>query len=312
MSKLTPAEFFPMFLEAIFVIIGLQFFYTAYRTSKDSSRDKKATTVGFWLILGILFALGKVLPPKISGGLVVLIALISLVDGIMIKGIKEVDEKVQIASSKRLGGKVFLPVIVMAVLAIVIAKIIPESSSSVLGLTAIIAICYAMIMTKSSFKDMLNSSDRMVQQVGVVAILPQLLAALGAIFAAAGVGDVIAKIIGGIIPTVNPWTGAIAYVLGMVIFTMIMGNAFAAFTVITAGIGVPFVLAQGANPAIAAALAMTSGYCGTLLTPMAGNFNLLPVALLEMKDKNKIIKDQALLSIILILVHILLMRFWAF
>lgn len=312
MSKLTPAEFFPMFLEAIFVIIGLQFFYTAYRTSKDSSRDKKATTVGFWLILGILFALGKVLPPKISGGLVVLIALISLVDGIKIKGIKEVDEKVQIASSKRLGGKVFLPVIVMAVLAIVIAKIIPESSSSVLGLTAIIAICYAMIMTKSSFKDMLNSSDRMVQQVGVVAILPQLLAALGAIFAAAGVGDVIAKIIGGIIPTVNPWTGAIAYVLGMVIFTMIMGNAFAAFTVITAGIGVPFVLAQGANPAIAAALAMTSGYCGTLLTPMAGNFNLLPVALLEMKDKNKIIKDQALLSIILILVHILLMRFWAF
>ncbi|WP_297788878.1 DUF979 family protein [uncultured Anaerococcus sp.] len=312
MSKLTPAEFFPMFLEAIFVIIGLQFFYTAYRTSKDSSRDKKATTVGFWLILGILFALGKVLPPKISGGLVVLIALISLVDGIKIKGIKEVNEKVQIASSKRLGGKVFLPVIVMAVLAIVIAKIIPESSSSVLGLTAIIAICYAMIMTKSSFKDMLNSSDRMVQQVGVVAILPQLLAALGAIFAAAGVGDVIAKIIGGIIPTVNPWTGAIAYVLGMVIFTMIMGNAFAAFTVITAGIGVPFVLAQGANPAIAAALAMTSGYCGTLLTPMAGNFNLLPVALLEMKDKNKIIKDQALLSIILILVHILLMRFWAF
>lgn len=312
MSKLTPAEFFPMFLEAIFVIIGLQFFYTAYRTSKDSSRDKKATTVGFWLILGILFALGKVLPPKISGGLVVLIALISLVDGIKIKGIKEVDEKVQIASSKRLGGKVFLPVIVMAVLAIVIAKIIPESSSSVLGLTAIIAICYAMIMTKSSFKDMLNSSDRMVQQVGVVAILPQLLAALGAIFAAAGVGDVIAKIIGGIIPTVNPWTGAITYVLGMVIFTMIMGNAFAAFTVITAGIGVPFVLAQGANPAIAAALAMTSGYCGTLLTPMAGNFNLLPVALLEMKDKNKIIKDQALLSIILILVHILLMRFWAF
>lgn len=312
MSKLTPAEFFPMFLEAIFVIIGLQFFYTAYRTSKDSSRDKKATTVVFWLILGTLFALGKVLPPKISGGLVVLIALISLVDGIKIKGIKEVDEKVQISSSKRLGGKVFLPVIVMAVLAIVIAKLIPESSSSVLGLTAIIAICYAMLMTKSSFKDMLNSSDRMVQQVGVVAILPQLLAALGAIFAAAGVGDVIAKIIGGIIPTVNPWTGAIAYVLGMVIFTMIMGNAFAAFTVITAGIGVPFVLAQGANPAIAAALAMTSGYCGTLLTPMAGNFNLLPVALLEMKDKNKIIKDQALLSIILILVHILLMRFWAF
>ena len=262
---MTRAEFFPMFLEFIFVIIGLQFFYTAYRVSKDPSKEKKLTTIIFWIILGVLFALGKVIPSEISGILVVLIAIISLVDGIKIKGSKEVSEKIQIASSKKLGVKVFLPVIIMAVLAIVIAKIIPESSSSVLGLTAIIAVVFAMVLTKSSFKDMLDSSDRMVQQVGAVAILPQLLAALGAIFAAAGVGDVIAKIIGGIIPTVNPWTGAIAYVLGMVIFTMIMGNAFAAFTVITAGIGVPFVIAQGADPAIAAALAMTSGYCLSLI-----------------------------------------------
>ena len=169
-----------------------------------------------------------------------------------------------------------------------------------------------MIMTKTSFAGMMKQSDRMVQQVGAVAILPQLLAALGAIFAAAGVGDVIASIIGGMIPTISPWTGSIAYVLGMVIFTAIMGNAFAAFTVITAGIGVPFVIAQGADPAIAAALAMTAGYCGTLLTPMAGNFNVLPVGLLEMEDKNGVIKEQALFSILMIVVHILLMRFWAF
>ena len=98
----------------------------------------------------------------------------------------------------------------------------------------------------------------------------------------------------------------------MVVFTAIMGNAFAAFTVITAGIGVPFVIAQGADPAIAAALAMTAGYCGTLMTPMAGNFNVLPVGLLEMKDRNGVIKEQAPLSILMIVAHILLMRFWAF
>ena len=200
----------------------------------------------------------------------------------------------------------------MAVLAIILAKLIPESSSSILGFTAIVALVIIMIMTKTNFAGMMKQSDRMVQQVGSVAILPQLLAALGAIFAAAGVGDVIASIIGGMIPTISPWTGSIAYVLGMVIFTAIMGNAFAAFTVITAGIGVPFVIAQGADPAIAAALAMTAGYCGTLLTPMAGNFNVLPVGLLEMEDKNGVIKEQALFSILMIVVHILLMRFWAF
>ncbi|MFO3715865.1 5-oxoproline transporter, DUF979 family subunit [Anaerococcus cruorum] len=306
------ADFFPKFLEFIFVLIGLQFFYTAYRVARSEDNEKKFTTVVFWLILGTLFAFGKLIPSMISGILVVIIGIISLINGIMVKGAIINDERVEVEGSNRLGNKIFIPVIVMAVLAIIIAKLIPDSSSSVLGFTAIIAIIVAMIMTKSGFGSMMKQSDRMVQQVGSVAILPQLLAALGAIFAAAGVGDVIASIIGNMIPTVNPWTGSIAYVLGMVVFTAIMGNAFAAFTVITAGIGVPFVIAQGADPAIAAALAMTAGYCGTLMTPMAGNFNVLPVGLLDMKDRNGVIKEQAPLSILMIIAHILLMRFWAF
>lgn len=305
-------DFFPKFLEFIFVLIGLQFFYTAYRAARSEDNEKKFTTVVFWIILGTLFAFGKLIPAMVSGILVVIIGIISLINGIMVKGAIINDERIEVEGSNRLGNKIFIPVIVMAVLAIIIAKLIPDSSSSVLGFTAIIAIIVAMIMTRSGFGSMMKQSDRMVQQVGSVAILPQLLAALGAIFAAAGVGDVIASIIGNMIPTVNPWTGSIAYVLGMVIFTAIMGNAFAAFTVITAGIGVPFVIAQGADPAIAAALAMTAGYCGTLMTPMAGNFNVLPVGLLDMKDRNGVIKEQAPLSIIMIIAHILLMRFWAF
>ena len=305
-------EFFVKFLEFIYVLIGLQFFYTAYRVFRAEDNDKKATTMAFWIILGVLFAFGKLIPPMVSGALVVVIGIISLINGIVVKGAITNDEATEVEGSNRLGNKIFIPVIVMAVLAIILAKLIPESSSSILGFTAIVALVIIMIMTKTNFAGMMKQSDRMVQQVGAVAILPQLLAALGAIFAAAGVGDVIASIIGGMIPTISPWTGSIAYVLGMVIFTAIMGNAFAAFTVITAGIGVPFVIAQGADPAIAAALAMTAGYCGTLLTPMAGNFNVLPVGLLEMEDKNGVIKEQALFSILMMVVHILLMRFWAF
>ncbi|MDU5230393.1 MAG: DUF979 family protein [Anaerococcus sp.] len=309
---ISTSDFFPKFLEIIYVLIGLQFFYTAYRVARSEDNEKKITTVIFWIILGVLFAFGKLIPSIISGILVVIIGIISLMNGIMVKGAIINDQKLEVEGSDKLGNKIFIPVIVMAVLAIILAKLIPDSSSSVLGFTAIVAIIIVMIMTKSSVKDMMKQSDRMVQQVGAVAILPQLLAALDAIFAAAGVGDVIASIIGGMIPIVNPWTGSIAYVLGMVIFTAIMGNAFAAFTVITAGIGVPFVIAQGADPAIAAAIAMTAGYCGTLLTPMAGNFNVLPVGLLEMKDRNGVIKEQTLFSIIMIIAHILLMRFWAF
>jgi len=76
---------------------------------------------------------------------------------------------------------------------------------------------------------------------------------------------------------------------------------------------VPFVLAQGANPAIAGALALTAGFCGTLLTPMAANFNIVPTAILEMKDKkNGVIKYQAPVAIVMLIIHIILMYTWAF
>ena len=51
---------------------------------------------------------------------------------------------------------------------------------------------------------------------------------------------------------------------------MIMGNAFAAFPVMAAGIALPFlIIGHGAKPAPLVALGMLSGYCGTLMTPMA-------------------------------------------
>ena len=133
------------------------------------------------------------------------------------------------------------------------------------------------------------------------------------LFTASGVGQVISKGISSFLPEGNHLIGAIAYILGMVLFfTMLMGNAFAAFTVITASIGIPFVISQGGDPIVAGALAMTAGFCGTLLTPMAANFNTLPVALLEMKQEFGVIKAQAPIALVLIVIHIALMYFWAF
>lgn len=183
-----------------------------------------------------------------------------------------------------------------------------------MGIGAIVATISGLIITKASANEAIEEGNRLLQQVGPFSILPQLLAALGALFNAAGVGEVIASGISKAIPTGNiVFGGVIAYCVGMAVFTMIMGNAFAAFAVITAGIGIPFVYNQGgANPAIAGALALTAGYCGTLLTPMAANFNIVPAAILEIKDKNKVIKTQAPIALILLAIHIVLMLVWAF
>jgi uncharacterized membrane protein len=101
-----------------------------------------------------------------------------------------------------------------------------------------------------------------------------------------------------------------AYCIGMILFTICLGNAFAAFAVITGGIGLPFIVnAHGGNPAIMAAIGMLSGYCGTLLTPLAANFNLVPVMLLELEDKNAVIKAQAPIGLALFAFNLLLMEF---
>lgn len=93
----------------------------------------------------------------------------------------------------------------------------------------------------------------------------------------------------------------------MAVFTIIMGNAFVAITVMTVGIGAPFVLQYGADPVVIGSLALTCGYCGTLCTPMAVNFNMGPVAILEMKDKNGVIKKQVLVAVIMLVVQIVMM-----
>ena len=167
-------------------------------------------------------------------------------------------------------------------------------------------------ISKSNVKEANDESIRLLSQVGPTAILPQILAALGTLFTVTGVGDVIAGGVSQVIPEGNIWLGVIAYCVGMVVFTAVMGNAFAAFSVITAGIGVPFVFALGANPLIAGALALTAGFCGTLLTPMAANFNIVPASILELKNQYGVIKAQAPFAIIMLIIHIILMRFLAF
>ena len=111
-------------------------------------------------------------------------------------------------------------------------------------------------------------------------------------------------------PTNYAFVAVAAYCIGMLLFTMIMGNAFAAFAVITGGIGLPLIVQlHGGNPAIMAALGMFAGYCGTLMTPMAANFNIVPTMLLNLKDKNAVIKAQVPIAIPVFIVNMLLMYF---
>jgi len=158
---------------------------------------------------------------------------------------------------------------------------------------------------------------RLIETVGWAAILPQMLASLGAVFLASGVGKQVGQLFSEHLVLDTRLAAVAAYCVGMALFTMLMGNAFAAFPVMTAAVGLPVVVHRfGGSPAVVCAIGMLSGFCGTLMTPMAANFNVVPANLLELPDRdaafNGVIRTQVPTALPLLASNILLMWWLAF
>lgn len=301
--------------EFFFIIIGIIFIICGVYALRDKELKTRIPTAIFWFLLAFTFILGPYIPRWITGVIILIIAGLTSMNQVKQPKTDVPTEEFTRKSADRIGNKIFIPAISLAVIAVIVAYILVElelSTIHAIGISAAIALVIAFVITKAPVKYAPVDGSRLMMNVGPVGILPQLLAALGALFTAAGVGTVIASGVATVIPDGSRFIGVVAYCLGMAIFTIIMGNGFAAFSVITVGIGIPFVILQGANPVIVGALGLTAGYCGTLLTPMAANFNIMPAALLETQDKYAIIKSQAPMAAVMLVVHIFLMYFLAF
>lgn len=295
--------------QIIYILCGLVSISTGIRGLKNEKA--KIGTFLFWTILGIIFIFGEAIPYKVTGGLLVILAIITVTKQLHIGKFENISSQFKIAQSEKLKNKIFIPAVLIGIAAFLILqfKIGKTAIPPALGIGggSLVALLAAAIIIKPKFSETNEDTSKLLMQIGATAILPQLLAALGAVFTKAGVGKVIAASISSVVPTGNIFVGIVIYAIGMVIFTMIMGNAFAAFSVITAGIGIPFIIKNGGNPAVIGALGMTAGYCGTLMTPMAANFNIVPASILEIKDKYGIIKVQAPMALLLLVTHVILM-----
>ena len=302
-------SFFNILSEIIYILCGLVSISTAFRGLKNEKA--KIGTFLFWFILGVIFILGNTVPYEVTGALLIILGLITVTNQLQIGNFTVITHEFKIAQSQKFKNKIFIPALLIGVSAFLILQFkigkVTVPSAVGIGGGAIISLIVASIILKPKLKETNDDTARLLMQVGASALLPQLLAALGAVFKEAGVGNVISQSISAVVPSGNIFLGIVIYAIGMALFTMIMGNAFAAFSVITAGIGIPFILKHGGNPAVIGALGMTAGYCGTLMTPMAANFNIVPASILEIKDKNGIIKTQLPMALVLLAVHIILM-----
>jgi uncharacterized membrane protein len=312
-------------LEHIYWLTGLMAAGVALVNARDATNPRRLNNTAFWGIYAITFLVGSYLSDLVSGFLLIGMVLVASIRGLG-QGAQKLTRDEEAESARRWGNKLFIPALTIPVLTVLgtfVLKGITVGGVPVvdvrqvtvisLAIATLVALAIGMIMLRPPLLAPVKEARRLLDAIGWAAVLPQMLAALGALFAIAGVGTVVSELAGRWLPLGSPFAAVATYALGMAVFTMIMGNAFAAFPVMTAGIGLPLVVQRfGGDPTIMAAIGMLSGFCGTLMTPMAANFNIVPVALLELPDENAVIKVQIPTALLLLGANILLMNFFVF
>ena len=297
-------------LELIYILTGIILIVVSVLSFMDTTNSKRFGTGLFWLIYGISFVFGKYIPDEINGWMVIALAVIVATKQLGKGSYNESTMEMKQSESERIGNAIFVPALLVGIVTFIIGIFIKLGALVGLGIAAIAALLFAFGLTRVSIYQGFNEGRRLIDAIGWTAILSQLLAALGYVFGLAGVGQVIATGISSVIPVENIFAVVATYCIGMAIFTIVMGNAFAAFAMMTTGIGIPMLIQMhGANPAYIGPIAMLAGYCGTLVTPMAANFNIVPTALLEMKDQYGVIKAQWSVAMALLVVNILIMYY---
>jgi uncharacterized membrane protein len=313
-------------LEHIYWLTGLMMAAVAVVNWRDRSNPRRVNNTAFWGIYSVTFLAGTYLPDVVSGFLVIGMVLAASIRGLGQGKHESSSREDREASARRWGNRLFIPALaipLVTVLGTILFKRITIAGGPIvdvkqvtvisLAIATLVALAIGMTMLRPPLSAPITEARRLLDAVGWAAVLPQMLAALGALFAIAGVGNVVSELAQRWIPLDNPITVVTTYAVGMALFTMIMGNAFAAFPVMTAGIGLPLIVQKfGGDPTIMAAIGMLSGFCGTLMTPMAANFNIVPTALLELPDENAVIKVQIPTAIMLLAANILLMNFLVF
>ena len=313
-------------LAAVYALAGVFFAAFALLSAFDRTNRRRFGNAAFWALLALSFLAGDRMG-DFGNGLLVL-ALVTLAGAAMLgRGnppTTSPDERV--VEAQRRGNRLFFAALIIPATALAGTLLFrhvtidgaplvdPKQVTLVsLGLGVLLALVVSMSWLRAPVLAPLQEGRRLIDAVGWAAVLPQMIAALGAVFALAGVGDVIGSYAGAWIPEGNRLAAVAAYAIGMAVFTMVMGNAFGAFPVITAAIGLPILIRQhGGDPAVVAAIGMLSGFCGTLMTPMAANYNIVPAALLELGNRNGVIREQIGTAIPLLCVNVVLIYVLAF
>ncbi|GAA4716906.1 DUF979 domain-containing protein [Sphingomonas lutea] len=313
-------------LQWLYALAGTMFAAFAILSALDRGHSKRFGNAAFWGLMALSLLGGDVIGDFGNGLLVLGLAGLAGFGFIGRSHPPTTSVEERQGWAEKLGNKLFLPALIIPATALIgtlvynytavgdLGWIEAKRETYVfLGLGVLLALATLFVWLRPPAIAPLQEGRRLIDAIGWAAVLPQMLAALGVLFAAAGVGEIIGSATRSVIPEGSIFLTVVVFGVGMALFTIIMGNAFAAFPVMAAAIGVPLLIkAYDGDPAVVGAIGMLAGFCGTLMTPMAANFNLVPAALLELKDQYGVIKRQIPTALPLLVANILLIYFLAF
>ena len=310
-------------IEHFYILVGLLLASVAIMSLVDRSNPRRFTTALFWGLYALLYLAGERMPPAAVGALMVGMALLAGFGGVKAGAPKTLDIDARRASVARLGNRIFIPALLLPLVTVIGATVLKDVQVGGLplldpahltlvsmGCGAIVALAAACWLTRSTPLQGVREARRLVDAMSWAVVLPHILAVLGLLFSEAGVGKAVAHLTTTYIGMDSRFVAVAVFCIGMALFTIVMGNGFAAFPVMAGGVGIPVLIGMyGANPAVMAAIGMFSAYCGTLMTPMAANFNIVPAALLELPDKNAVIRAQIPSALPILVANIFLLYF---
>jgi uncharacterized membrane protein len=310
-------------LDFFYYVLGAMLLMIALMALRDRHNPKRYSSALFWALYALIYLAGEQMPPVAAGLLMVLMALIAGFGGVTLGRYDERSAEERRGSAQRLGHKLLVPALLIPLTTVFGSTLFkdvqwdgrflldPKHITLVsLGCGSLFAVATACWLTRATPLQAMRESRRLVDHLGWAVVLPHMLAVLGLLFTEAGMGKAVAHVVTSYINMDSRLVAVAVYCIGMALFTIIMGNGFAAFPVIAGGVGIPVLVGvYHANPAVMAAIGMFSAYCGTLMTPMAANFNIVPAALLELPDKNAVVKMQVPTALPLLLANIALLYF---
>ena len=313
-------------LPQIYILAGLVFGAIALLSAFDHTNPKRWANALFWGLFSTSFLAGDYLGDLGNGALVLAMVAIAGIVGLGVGRPATTTPEERRVLARRYGNTLFLAALAIPAVTLLGALTFrritlngapvfdPAQTTLVaFACSVLVALGLARLLFRQTLPAAFQEGRRLLDLLSWAALLPQMLAALGAVFALAGLGTAVGNLAAQAIPSGSRFAAVAAYTFGMALFTAIMGNAFAAFPVMTAGIGLPLIVMQyGGDPVIMSAIGMLSGFCGTLTTPMAANFNIVPVALLNLENRYAVIKAQLPTAIPLLITNTVLMYVFVF